>query len=351
MQHTDNKAHSTVSDNRPPNCLGNVTEYSWADAFYRKDIDAFLNIFDPRVTQSASTSPYINYGSQEVAGTFQWASHFYQRCDFTHQASAHLIEFLEWDLTTANNMHMTGMTVLTKDPKGKVIKVFNGHRNLTETVIFPEHFVKGPTGKGTVALFHKKALKKYGLDHQFPRNTLDFKATSDVSEAAYIDAFRSGLSSEFINLLADDVELSGSYVANTLKGKNRVSHCMGLVANFYEHCTFTTQATEGNRTYLLYRGRLRNGMVISDGFLILVRNASGQITEIMDNPIPMHAGTLISAYLAAHHDDKAFAEQFFYHEKLFAKAVSRYSLDGVYGDKTRDLSSIKGFLAHFFIQV
>lgn len=335
-----------------PNCYGNVSEYRWTDAFYNKDMEAFKDIFHPEVTQSASTSPYINFGRKEVSETFAWASKFYKRCDFTAQASANFVEFLEFDLTTANDMHMTGMTALTKNHEGKVIKVFNGHRNLTETVLFSEHFVKGPKGKGTVSLFHKKALKKYGLEHAYPRNPAGFNPTAEVAESEYIDAFRDGSCGAFASICDDDVLLSSSYVSQTIEGIDEVSSTMALVSNFYEHCVFTSYAEHENRSYLLYKGRLRNGMIVSDGFLILVRNSEGKITEILDNPIPMHAGTLISEYLAKHYPDRALAEQYFYNESLFQKAVERYSLENVYGEKTRDISSfIKSFVAQFLIQV
>tara|TARA_B100000446_G_scaffold82077_2_gene77466 strand:+ start:238 stop:1317 length:1080 start_codon:yes stop_codon:yes gene_type:complete len=342
--------HALPHDNRP-NCFGDFHEYAWADAFYNQDSKQFLAMFHADVTQSASTSPYVNFGRDEVATTFGWASNFYQRCDFIYQASTDSLEFLEWELTTANNMLMTGMTVLTKDDQGKVIKVFNGHRNLMETVIFPDHFVKGPKGKGIVSLFHKKAVKKYGLELRYPRNPAGFNAVASVSEAPYVNALRLASTKSFFDILADDVILSSSYVVDTVVGREAVSECLQLMASFYEHCTFTAQANYNNRTYLLYNGRLRNGLVVSDGFLILVRDDQGKITEVLDNPIPLHAGTLISAYLAKHHADKSFAEDFFYSDKLFQKAVDKYSLNGVHGKETRDLSSYKGFIAQFFIQV
>lgn len=334
-----------------PNCFGNVSEYRWADAFYNKDVTAFLDIFHPDVTQSASTSPFINFGSQEVSSTFAWASAFYKRCDFMNQASAGPLTFLEFDLTTANDMHMTGMTVLTKDAEGKVIKVFNGHRNLSEVVIFVEHFVKGQRNRGIVSLFHKKALKKYGLEHRYPRHPSAIAAVNGVAETGYIDAFRSGLKARFEEICDSAVALSSSYVSTTVTGKENVATCLTLLSNFYEHCIFTAQANHQNRTYLLYKGMLRNGLAVSDGFLILVRNEMGKIVEVLDNPIPLHAGTLISAYLARNWPDQAFAHQYFYNDPLFRKSVKHYSLTDVYGSKTRDLSSFKGFIAQFLIKV
>lgn len=343
--------HMAKSHEHHPNCYGNVSNYEWADAFYNKDAERFFRMFHPSVTQSASTSPYTNFGREEVADTFKWASDFYQRCDFVYQASTDAIEFLEWELVTANNMLMTGMTVLTKDSDGKVIKVFNGHRNLMETVLFAEHFVRGPKRQGTVALFHQKALKKYGLQPKFPRNPVGVNAVSQISATDYVNAFRLASDTAFAELCATNVTLSSSYVTNNMNGRERVSKSLELMAGFYESCTFYAEATHEQRTYLLYSGRLRNGLVISDGFLILVRDDSGKITQILDNPIPMHGGTLISAYLHKHFPDQAVAQQYFYNDSLFETAVKKYSLDRVYGENTRDLSSYKGFLAKFFIQV
>lgn len=346
---TDNKPHAPNSAH--PNCLNNVSEYEWTDAFYNRDLDKFTGIFDPNVTQSASTSPYTNFGVEEVADTFKWASDFYERCDFTYQASSELVEFLEFDLTTVSNMHMTGMTVLTKDINGKVVKVFNGHRNLMETVLFAEHFVKGPKNRGIVSLFHDRAIKKYGLELRYPRNPIGVTSAIGVTEEGYIQAFQQGNKQSFVDICDDKVRLSSNYLVNTIKGVQRVSECLEVMVSFYEQCIFTTQAEYQNRTYLLYTGRLRNGFNVSDGFLILVRDEQGKIVEILDNPIPMHAGTLISSYCAKHHNDSSFAEEYFYSEQLYKRAVQKYSLDKVYGKYTQDLSSYKGFIAQFIIDV
>ena len=246
---------------------------------------------------------------------------------------------------------MRGMTVLTKDENGKVIKVFNGHRDLGKVVIFVEHFVKGSRNTGSVALFHQKALKTYGLKPRFPRDTANFNAVHGVSEIDYIDAFRAGSQKAFAALCDEAVMLASSYVAGNIEGRKQVTECLEKVASFYEHCLFTTQANYANRTYLLYKGKLRNGLSVSDGFLILVRNEQGKIVEILDNPIPLHAGTLISAFLFEHLCDRALAKRHCMHDGLFTDAVQKYSLDKVYGERTRDLSSYKGFLAKFLIKV
>ena len=85
--------------------------------------------------------------------------------------------------------------------------------------------------------------------------------------------------------------------------------------------------------------------------MILQHNAEGKLVKVLDNPIPLHAGTLISAYLAKNMDDTEFAEQYFYSPQLFPNAVAKYSLDGVYGTKTRNLSGIRGALAKLIIDV
>ena len=338
-------------NNKHPNCFGNVNYYEWTDAFYHKDFTSFFNIFDSEVTQSASTSPFVFFGSNQVAETFTWASDFYQRCDFLHQASSPSLMFLEFDLTTLNGMHMTGMTVLTKNDSGKVIKVFNGHRNLTETVIFTEHFVRGRKNKGIVSMFHNKAMKKYGLTLKYPRNVVNINATIDVSEKEYIDAFKCASEGAFRAILDSSVKLSASYVTKTITGQDKVSQVLSKMSGFYEHCLFISQANHENRTYLLYQGNLRNDLKVSDGFLILVRNKSGKIVEVLDNPIPMHAGTIISSYLAGCFSHDSFFKPFFYSEHLFKEAVTKYSLENVYGSKTRDLSSFKGVLAQLFIRI
>lgn len=333
------------------NCFNNVKEFEWAEAFLKGELNAFQKIFHPEVTQTASTSPYDIFGREEVSRTFLWASKFYDRCDFIAQASSERVEFLEFDLTTKNQMHMTGMTVLTKDESNKIIKVFNGHRNLLESVLFSEHFARGPRNQGIVSLFHKRALSKYGLETKYHRNVFEIDSVSSVDESEYIDAFRDSSETAFCKILDENVLLSSSYVVRPIEGIRRVSKTMSLVSKFYEHCLFTNQGNFQNKTYLLYKGRLRNGLLVSDGFLILERNNQGKIKGIYDNPIPLHAGTLISAFLAKRFADKDFASRYFYSDELFRRAAKHYSMNGVIGSETRNLSFLRGFLAKLMISV
>lgn len=334
-----------------PNAFGNVKNYEWTDAFFEKDLSKFQSIFHKNATQTASTSPYTTHGFGEISDTFRWASAFYKRCDFTNQAQCNNIDFMEFDLTTRNNMHMTGMTVLIKDDNGKVINVFNGHRNLYEVLLFVEHFVKGPKNKGTVSVFHNKALKKYGLSYKFERDNSSILASTLVTEKQYIEAFKLATKEAFEKYLDEEVILSGSYVTKNLHGIDVVSECLSHLATFYEHCIFTKEAKLGNRTYLLYKGRLRNGLNISDGFLILVRNDQGKIIEVLDNPLPLYAGTLISTYIRKNMSNIINVNDCFYNNQSFIKAVKKYGLENVYGKSTKDMSSYKAFIAKFLIKV
>lgn len=328
----------TAPNREHPNCFGNVTNYAWADAFAEQKLERFLELFNEKCSQTASASPFITHGVYDIASTFGWASEFYKWCNFTHQATSQNRCFLEWELETLNGMHMTGMTVHTYDENGKIIDVFNGHRNLGETMIFCEHFIKGPQATGIIYPIHWNTVRKYGLEPKFERNPEGVMRVEGVTESDYINAFRKGTSEAFKAVLSENVSLSGSYVTETLHGIDDVSACLAAVADFYEHCIFTTQAACGNRTYLLYKGRLRNELVISDGFLVLVHDESGKISEVLDNPIPLFSGTVISAYLAKVTAQTITSGKYFYRKTLYKEMKKKYGLDHVFGEKTKGLN-------------
>ena len=317
-----------------PNCKGNVTEYGWADAFAANDPTKFSALFHPKVNQIAGTSPYLSFGAETVANTFGWASMFYKYCDFTHQAVAGNRTFLEWELETMNKMPMTGVTVLTRNNDGKIITTENGHRNLMEIMVFLEHFVRGPEGVGTVHMIHLGALQEYGLDAKYVRKDDGVFKAQGVTDK-YPDAFAAATSEKFAELLAEDVTLSGGYVVETMSGRDNVARSLAEIAKFYEHCIFTVQAVSGNRTYLLYEGRLLNDLPVVSGFLILVRDQNGKITEVMDTAVPIMANTLLSAHLSEATKGSGL-EKYFYRDTLFAEAVEKYGLENVYGEYTTD---------------
>jgi len=319
-----------------PNCKGNVTEYGWADAFAAQDPAMFAPLFHESISQGAGTTPSVTFGAETVSNIFGWASKFYQYCDFTYQAVSGNRTFLEWELMTNNEMYMTGMTILTKDADGKVVSAINGHRNLLEVMIFLEHFYEGPEGVGTVQYVHQAALEQYGLEAKYVRKPDGVLKVQGVDDA-YIDAFAIGTAESFKEIFAEDVTLSGGYMVETLQGKENVANCLESVANFYEHCIFTFQAEYDNRIYLQYEGRLANEFPIGDGFIVLVRDDTGKIIEVMDNPLPLTANTILSAYLREA-TKGVVPEKYFYHEGLFAESVEKYGLENVYGENTRKLN-------------
>lgn len=316
-----------------PNCKGNVTEYAWADAFYAQDPAMFAAMFHENISQAAGTSPSVSFGAETVAGVFAWASSFYQYCDFHYQAQSGNRTFLEWELLTKNNMPMTGVTIITKNSDGKIISAVNGHRNLMEVMLFFEHFFKGPEGVGAVHLVHTAAVEQYGLDAKYERKEDGTFKAQGVTDA-YIDAFATADMEEFKKIFADEVVLDGGYIVERMSGQDNVAACLAEVANFYEHCIFTVQANTGNRTYLQYEGRLRNGMQVTDAFMVIVRDDNGMIIKVADNPVPLTISTILSAHLRES-TDGILPKNYFYRDTLFAEAVEKYGIEGVYGDFTQ----------------
>lgn len=315
-----------------PNCLGNVTEYAWADAFYAQDPSAFELMFDENISQAAGTTPGVTFGAKTVSAIFGWASQFYEYCNFIHQAKQGNRTFLEWELLTHNGMFMTGMTILTKDESGKVVGAVNAHRNLMEIVIFLEHFFQGPEDIGSVYTVHEAALAQYGIEAKYvrkPDGTIRGRGVDD----GYIDAFETARVSDFKAILADDVVFSGGYVTENMTGADDVAATLAAMAGYYEHCVFTVQANEDNRTYIQYEGRLLNQMMVPDGFIVIVRDDNGKITEVMDNPMPITVNTVLSTYLREATDGEVSA-RYFYRDSLFVEAVEKYGLEGVYGEST-----------------
>ena len=79
----------------------------------------------------------------QVMGT---ASAIYESLVFTHEASAGPRTYLEWEATAFGGMVVRGVTVLTKDADGRVVRAAIHHRPLWAALRFSSELGQRLTG-------------------------------------------------------------------------------------------------------------------------------------------------------------------------------------------------------------
>ncbi|MGW3248020.1 alpha/beta fold hydrolase [Streptomyces sp. NPDC001070] len=109
---------------------GTVTPQGWTSAFAEKSSAAFGQAFAPDVVLEASVLTRPIEGRDQVKSVMGAASGIYESLAFTQQAINGSRTYLEWEATAFGGMRLDGVTILTKDESGRIVRAAIHHRPL-----------------------------------------------------------------------------------------------------------------------------------------------------------------------------------------------------------------------------
>lgn len=123
-----------------------VRSQGWTDAFTSKSAERFGEAFAEDVVLEASVARRPIEGRDQVMHVMGIASGIYESLQFTHEASSGPRTYLEWDATAFGGLRLKGVTILTKDDRGKVVHAAIHHRPLDAALRFSVEMRKRLTG-------------------------------------------------------------------------------------------------------------------------------------------------------------------------------------------------------------
>ncbi|MFE2061346.1 nuclear transport factor 2 family protein [Streptomyces sp. NPDC059467] len=142
------------SDRRPAS--ETVSPQGWTKAFAARSSDAFAEAFAADVVLEASALTRPVEGRDRVKSVMGAASSVYESLAFTRQTVDGPRTYLEWEATAFGGIRLDGVTILTKDEQGLIVRAAIHHRPLgallrfsaelrdrLDGVVGPEHFHQG----------------------------------------------------------------------------------------------------------------------------------------------------------------------------------------------------------------
>lgn len=102
----------------------------WINAFSQKSATAFGEAFAAHVTLEASVLARPVEGRDRVKSVMAAASTIYEALRFTRETTDGPRTYLEWEATAFDGLSMKGVTVLTHDTDGQIVRAAIHHRPL-----------------------------------------------------------------------------------------------------------------------------------------------------------------------------------------------------------------------------
>ena len=108
----------------------------WREAFASKSADAFGDAFAENVVLEASVLRRPVEGREQVKQVMGAASGIYESLRFTREASAGPRTYVEWEATAFSGVALDGVTILTKNERGQIVRAAIHHRPLGPALRF-----------------------------------------------------------------------------------------------------------------------------------------------------------------------------------------------------------------------
>ncbi|CAB3788406.1 2-succinyl-6-hydroxy-2, 4-cyclohexadiene-1-carboxylate synthase [Paraburkholderia caffeinitolerans] len=134
-----------------------VTPQGWTRAFEQKSEDTFSDAFAPEVVLEASVLARPVAGIERVKAIMTTASKIYEALAFTHEARKDSRDYLEWEVLAFGGERMRGVTVLTKNPAGKIVHIAIHHRPLGGALKFSAELARRLNGQIDASFFYSGA--------------------------------------------------------------------------------------------------------------------------------------------------------------------------------------------------
>jgi pimeloyl-ACP methyl ester carboxylesterase len=125
--------HSTAPGSAPS---------GWTGAFASKSVQAFSDAFAPGIVLEASVLARPVVGREAVKTVMGTASGIYESVKFTHETTDGQRTYLEWVAAAFGGMELRGVTILTKDEEGRIVRAAIHHRPLGAALRFSSELGK-----------------------------------------------------------------------------------------------------------------------------------------------------------------------------------------------------------------
>ncbi|MFF8726302.1 alpha/beta fold hydrolase [Streptomyces sp. NPDC015171] len=126
----------------------------WRTAFTDKSADAFAQAFAEEVVLEATVLTRPVEGREQVKQVLAAASGIYESLEFTHDGSDGPRTYLEWKATAFSGMPVQGVTVLTADDDGRIVRAAIHHRPLGAALRFSHELRARLQGRIDPACFY-----------------------------------------------------------------------------------------------------------------------------------------------------------------------------------------------------
>jgi len=124
----------------------------WTRAFEQKSSTAFAEAFSNEIVLEASVLTHPVVGADQVKAVMGTASTIYEALAFTRQAADGPRTYLEWEAQAFGGEKLFGITILTRDDAGKIVRAAIHHRPLGVALKFSVEL--GQRLKGKVDASH-----------------------------------------------------------------------------------------------------------------------------------------------------------------------------------------------------
>ena len=113
-----------------------VAQQGWTRAFEAKSSSAFADAFAADIVLEATILTRPVAGVDQVKTVMGTASQIYESVVFTSEASNGLRHYLEWEAQAFGGMRLYGITILTKNEDGQIVRAAIHHRPLGAALRF-----------------------------------------------------------------------------------------------------------------------------------------------------------------------------------------------------------------------
>jgi len=124
----------------------------WTRAFAQKSSSAFAEAFANEIVLEASVLTHPVVGAEQVMAVMGTASTIYEALAFTQQTADGQRTYLEWEAQAFGGERLFGITILTRDDAGKIVRAAIHHRPLGVALKFSVEL--GQRLKGKVDASH-----------------------------------------------------------------------------------------------------------------------------------------------------------------------------------------------------
>jgi pimeloyl-ACP methyl ester carboxylesterase len=134
-----------------------VAQQGWKAAFANRSAQAFSDAFAPDMVLDATVLTRPLVGRDAVKTVMGTASNIYESVTFTHEATNGARTYLEWTAAAFGGFELRGITILTKDDDGRIVRAAIHHRPLGAALRFSAELGKRLDGKIPPDYFHAAA--------------------------------------------------------------------------------------------------------------------------------------------------------------------------------------------------